>query len=220
MNAVRRGDELVALLGTIDATSAAADTAKMELLTELFHGYPVTALTPLMRSEDPSVVKIAAWLVSEMGENAAPVLGEVAALLAHPERTARFFALDAVMTSASPSDGRIVAEAIALIDDEQSAVRMKAMRLLAVVSAPVLRAGLAHLPPGRLRDLTAWSAEVAEGHGEIDRHLELLRGLEPLERRFAAAAALRVAPGDRRPLEHASRSDDPDIQVFASRELP
>lgn len=218
MDAARRGDELVAFLRSGDATAAAADAAKMELLSELFHGYPVTALAPLMRSEDPSVVKIAAWLVSEMGEHAAPVLDEVAVLLAHPERTARFFALDAVMTAASPVDGGLVAAAVALIDDEEGVVRRKAMRMLAVVSASVLLAGLEHLPPGRLRDLTAWSAEVAEGHGVLSRHLEMLRSPDPLERRFAAAAALRVAADDPRPVEEASQSDDPDVRVFASRE--
>jgi len=107
------------------------DSAANDLLTEVFRGHPVESLRRLLHSDEETAVKAGAWILSELGVRAAPMMADIVALLGHPLRYVRFFALDAVLASATSEDGVAVATAIGLINDPDDAVRWKALTFLA-----------------------------------------------------------------------------------------
>src|SRR5882672_3886156 len=105
-----------------------------ELIAEFAAGYPIANLRRLFQSELDDAVKTGVWIASELGERIAPLLGDLSALLRHPLRYVRGFALDAILVAASPHNGDVIAEAVCLIDDEDEGVRWKAMQFLSRAS--------------------------------------------------------------------------------------
>jgi len=65
------------------------------LLAECLNGYAISNLRRLIRSNRDGAIKTGAWIVSELGGAARPLMADVEFLLQHPLRYARFFALDA-----------------------------------------------------------------------------------------------------------------------------
>ncbi|MQA94586.1 MAG: hypothetical protein GEV11_07990 [Streptosporangiales bacterium] len=213
---MKRGEELVGLLATPGLGRDEIGRAANELLSALFAGFPVTALVPLLRSENTEAVKAGAWLVSELGEGAAPVIGEIAALLAHPQAYVRHFALDAVITATTEADGELIAGGIRLVDDPNPGVREKVIRLLSVIPAARLAAALPHLIGDTGHELTTWLLREAEHPEEAAGATARLESADPAERRFAAALALRIADHNDEPLARAAEASDPDIASLAA----
>lgn len=213
---VERGEELVALLTTPGLGRDEVDRAANELLSVLFAGLPVSTLVTLLRSTETEAVKAGAWLVSELGENARPIIGEVAALLSSPEAYVRHFALDAVITATTQADGELIGQAIGLVGDPNPGVRDKAVRLLAVTPPDRLTAALPHVPGDDLRALTEWLVRTAVPFGESTEVTARLGATDPAERLFALALAIRIADRDSEPLEHAAEAADPDVSSLAA----
>src|SRR5262245_45864713 len=113
----QRGDELIDRL-----CAGADDSLAGDLLTEVFRGYPVENLRQLLTCDSDTAARSGAWILSELGDRAAPLLDDSVRLLAHPLRYVRFFALDAVLVNATAGHGPVVAAAIALIVDPDDAV--------------------------------------------------------------------------------------------------
>lgn len=208
-----RGDELIDRL-----CAGGDDSSANDLLSEVFHGYPVENLRRLLHSDEETAVKAGAWILSELAERAAPMMADIVALLGHPLRYVRFFALDAVLTSATADDGAAVATAIGLINDPDDAVRWKALTFLAWASADQLAASVAHLRPP-LRGLTEWLARASSGAATGRDVLTALDDPDRLARVFAAAAAVRLARRDRGLLERAAASADQEVSTFAREQL-
>ncbi len=208
-----RGDELIDRLCAGENDSAAND-----LLTEIFRGYPVESLRRLLHSDQESAVKAGAWILSELGVRAAPMMTDIVALLGHPLRYVRFFAVDAVLAGATAEDGAAVAAAVGLIDDPDDAVRWKALTFLAWADAGQLAAALEHLP-SPLRDRVEWLTGAGSGAVAASDVLAALDGPDRLARLFAAAATVRLAPRDRDFLRHAAASSDTEVSSFAREQL-
>jgi hypothetical protein len=219
MVSTERGDRLVAQLRAAADHPVAADAAATGLLHEFFTGYPLDRLHALLDSDDLHVVRAGAWLASELGTCAAPLLDDVVRLLAHPMRYVRFFAVDAVLANATPQRGDVTARAVALIDDSDSSVRWKTMQLLTNADATALAAAVPHLGGGPLGALIGWltgqrgraptSQEIRARLGDSDRTTRLV----------AAAAAARVLPMDPDPMRSAAASPDEEIAAFAAEQL-
>jgi hypothetical protein len=205
-----RGDELVERI-----CQGGSDDDTHELLAEFDRGYPINNLRRLLRSDQDRVIKAGAWIISELGQGAAPLMADVEALLRHPLRYARFFALDAVLAAASPSHGKVISRAIRLIDDSDEAVRWKAMQFLSRATPQQLKAGLRHLNEIRIARLVKWLLEDAPA----DDIVNALSGSDASKRRFGAIAAARIAAATRVPLEHAASSGDLEIRSFAQQFL-
>ncbi|MFI6736841.1 hypothetical protein ACIBI9_28270 [Nonomuraea sp. NPDC050451] len=187
--------------------------AANDLLHELFSGYPVENLARLLHAGDDTCVRTGTWLLSELGERAAPMTGELPALLAHPLRYVRFYALDVVLVNGRHGD--VLAPALKLAQDPEAAVRWKALSFLAGASQDQLAAGASRLEDGRVRDLTEWLAG-----GPAPRDVVARLGDPDLATRlFAAAAAARLAAEDTGPLEAAAGAEDREISSFASERL-
>ncbi|MFF1820030.1 HEAT repeat domain-containing protein [Kribbella sp. NPDC058245] len=205
-----RIDELIGRL--ID--EAQWESAAGELLTEFSRGDSLERLVPMLRSGIPAVVKAGAWIASELGERAAPLLGEMTVLLDHPLRYVRLFAIDTVLATAGANDGPAVVKAVALTGDQDTAVRWKAVKFLARVGDGQLAAAVDHLAEGRLRSRLEWLRSgdgigVAVGLRDTDAEVRL----------FAAAAAARRADSDFDLLVLAAAVSDEEVASFAQEQL-
>src|SRR4051795_9082903 len=112
----------------------------------------------LIRTGVPQAARAAAWLASELGDRATPLLDDLPTLLTNPTRYVRFFALDAVLTAATTQHGRLLAQAITLTTDPDAAVRWKATRMIAAASVPQLEAAIPHVADDNARVLIGWLA--------------------------------------------------------------
>jgi len=193
------------------------DNLANELLSEYYRGSDLSSLRNLLHSEDHRIVACGAWIASELGEMGKPLLHEVKRLLGHPSKTVRFWAIECLQEWAGPSNPEELAFAISLVGDSDEAVRWKAMGFLALA------------PRAQLEDALVGFATTGPGSPDLD---ELRWGLGPegadpakitdaLEdpssrrRKFAAAAAFRVAKDNTEPLRRAASSTDTEIAQFA-----
>jgi hypothetical protein len=187
------------------------DTAANDLLHAFFAGYPRDRLRLLLHNGSDEAVRGGAWILSELGSDAASLADELPALLRHRLKYARFFAVDATLSIASANDGAVVAIAIALIDDPEDAVRWKVLGLLSRGSHEQLQAAVPFLTESRdLGTRLSWLLDEPRVE-DVLAHLASDR----LDRMFAAAAATRLNRGRRQVLERAAASDDRDVSSFA-----
>jgi hypothetical protein len=168
------------------------------------------------------MVESISWILSELGEGGpayagtAAYMSEVDLLLGNSSVVVRLNAILAVMAAASESDGVTITKAIRQATDDSSAIRSMVRLLLAYGSDDQLRAGLANLQAGAVREQLEWllgqggdPAHSSDIVGRLDNDEELVR-------MFALAATVRVGRYDLGPLEHASRSSDEDVAKFAA----
>ncbi|MET8869184.1 hypothetical protein ABZW11_40175 [Nonomuraea sp. NPDC004580] len=214
------GDDLMARILARPADDEVRGRLTNDLLNELFDGYPVDNLRALLHSGDDDAVQTGSWLLSELGEQAASLLDEAPALLAHPRRQVRFFAVEFVLLAAEEQkDAAVLAQAITLSRDPDTAIRWKVLHFLAMAPTEQLMLGLSQLADPELGRYTA--ALVAADSGEPDPG-EVVAGLDsddPMARLFAAATATRMAEEDPALLRHAARTRDEEVSSFAQWQL-
>jgi hypothetical protein len=213
------GDEIVEVLCSGELHGNKHGDAAIELLSRLNHGYPASNLSRLIRSDNEQAVKTGAWLVSELGVRASQIIDEVAFLLEHPVRNARYYAIEAVLVAATGENGDLLAKAVMLIADPDDAVRRMAMRLLARATPEQLAAAVPHLRDNKVADLTRWLLSGGSDPARVPEAIDKLGDPDRRVRMFAAAAAARVARRESHALEFAAQSSDKDIRTFAEREL-
>ncbi len=190
--------------------------AANELLEAFFGGLPVERLLLLLWSDSEDAVKAGAWIASELGAQAQPLLPELARLLDHPARYVRFFLLDAILASASTEDGEAVARAVSKIRDCDEAVRWKALQFLSRASEDQLAAAIECLTDPELRSALQWL--LSDGT-DARRVVTRLQEEDDLGKLVAAAAAARIAAHDPWPLQRAAISDHAEVSSFASQEM-
>ena len=187
------------------------DGAANDLLRAFHAGYPVDRLRLLLRSEVDEAVRAGAWILSELGIDAAPLIDETAALLTHRLKYVRFFAIDAVLASASAKDGPVIASAVALIDDPEEAVRWKALGLLSRAPADQLRVAAPFVLEPEAGARLSWLLDADLRTEDVAARLDGDR----LDRLFAVAAATRQRRGRHQLLLRAAGSADPEVSSFA-----
>jgi hypothetical protein len=210
----RSGDELIELLLSGGEDPEEAGAAANDLLAQVQRGYPAQNLSRLTRSDSSRAVANGAFVVSELGAQAAQIIDEVDFLLGHPLRDARFDALDAALTSASSAHGTILAKAVMLFGDPDEAVRWKALNFLAKSTRDQLAAAVPYLPD-HVADLVTWLASAGSDPASLAEIRRRLRAPEKEVGMFAAAAAARVAETSPQGIEEADLSGDPEIRSFA-----
>ena len=88
------------------------------------------------------------------------------------------------------------------------------MHFLSKATAQQLRASVRYMTDLRLAALVRWLLDVASNF----RSADIIDGIDdavPSKRRFAAAAAARVADKTLMPLRHATESADEEVSSFA-----
>jgi HEAT repeat protein len=216
-NAHEQPDVLVARIAAARSYTASSGPAN-DLLRILQAGHPVEAIIPLLQDENDEVVKTGSWIASELGRRGAPLLPHVVPLLRHPDKTVRFFALDCVPLWATPSRSSELAALLPLLSDEESAVRWKAMMVLASVSPEQLSAALDHLVrrDGHRDQRSNLHWLVSEDGQDAAQIAARLDDDDPLARRYTAVAAARLANVDAGPLRTAIAHPDPEVADFAA----
>jgi hypothetical protein len=192
------------------------DAAAYDLLTEFQRGYPLANLRCLLQSDDNRVVKAGAWILSEMGNQAASLIDDMAPLLTHEDPQVRGYALDSVLLGASSRDGRVVSTAVGLVDDPDPAVRWAALWFLTRSQAEQLEAALSETSDCGLSECVRWLRDSLSMPQTCDRALAALSEIDWRTRAFGAAAAARLAQaGDDRAIRAAAESEDLEIAQFA-----
>jgi HEAT repeat protein len=209
----RAGDTLMEMV-----VNTGDDGTAHALLQAFFSGYPVPELRRLLQSPDDRTARIGAWIASELGWRARPMLPELSLLLTHPSKYVRFHAVDSILAAATAEDGEAIGAAIQLIEDRDEAVRWKALNFLARATHGQLRAALPSLSASPLGPLTRWLLESDQmlGTGQV---LTRLDDYEILVRLFAVAAACRISAQDRSPLLYAAEATDTEVSSFAKEQL-
>ncbi len=197
--------------------SCESDGIAYELLKEYFRGSPIETLRVLLSSLDDRLVGEATWIASELPELGKPLLKDVGGLLGHRSKKVRFWAVLCILLWAGPSNDAELASAVHLVDDTEKAVRWQTMGLLSMASREQLHSTLAHIKAANadspyLRELE-WLLGI-EGRNP-EQVVARLQDPDPRRRRFAAAAAFRIAESDPEALRRAADADDPEIAQFA-----
>lgn len=132
----------------MSATSSMVNDGVM--VTPRYGDALIRRLSDLDRTaEERGEVEAGTWILSELGVKAAPLIGEVEALLESRSRKVRYWAIDVVHSSAGPKDGRIIGKALGLMDDIDVAVRRAALFFLARASESQLSAAIDKLGESR-----------------------------------------------------------------------
>jgi hypothetical protein len=189
-----------------------------DLLEQFQKGYPVQRLLSLLSSSDDRLLGSAAFIASELGGVPGPVLTEIARLLDHPATLIRGEAIDCVLVSATRDHGAEIAKVVSMLGDHEPGVRWSVMQFLARAAHEQLHAGMILLENSRpksphlqgLRWLLSEKASIPE---EV---IALLRGQDSTLRKFAAAAAARIAEVNPTPLFVANSVQDTEVKDFAS----
>jgi len=210
--------ELIGYLLSHPDSCESDGTTAHELLTEYLRGSPIETLRILLSSPDDRLVGEGMWIASELlPELGRPLLSDVRGLLGHRSKNVRFWAIDCVHDWTGPANGDVLASTVALVDDTERAVRWKALTFLALASGEQLLAAAAQFgatnPDSPYLEELMWLLE-REGTASA-LIIGRLRENDALRRKFAAAAAFRLAKSDCEALHYAASVDDPEIAQFA-----
>jgi len=209
-----QGDEF---LSRLLREGVAAGEIANELLSEFQQGYPISKLRILLGASNLEAVAAGVWIASELGSSARPVFNEIAGLLHSPSARVRFFALDSIHSCARPEDENEIRGALDLVEDREPSVRWKALVFLATLPVAVVRAARQAAAKSAPNSACARGLKLLESSGARDA-AEIAHGLADRDivlRRYAAAAAARVADRDPGPLRLAMKSEDETIRQFA-----
>ena len=90
------------LIETLLTNPESADNGILanDLLGEFHRGFSIVALRPLLSSRNDKVLRVAAFVASELGNNATPLLDLMVKLLNAPDKFVRCDAICAVLTCA------------------------------------------------------------------------------------------------------------------------
>jgi len=207
------------ILAEVDPNSPRVGTLTNKLLEEFQQGYPLDNLRLLLRSENERLVNTGIWIASELGEWGKPLLNDVSPLLKHPAKRVRYFAIDCILLWAAPPNRFELASVVALMDDSEAAVRMKAMDFLCRASKEQLLAGLAYLEDTEpesthIRGLHWFLGSSRTNPKEV---ISALQSAESLCRKYGVVAATQMSKENMEPLLYASSMDDPDVKRFTER---
>ncbi|MGA2597104.1 MAG: hypothetical protein ABSH09_08950 [Bryobacteraceae bacterium] len=197
--------------------SSAVESLANELLKQYQRGSPLDSLRRLLASESDRLVDKGVWIASELGSDGKPLLPDIVRLLGHRSKKARFWSIDCILLWAGLSNGYEVASVVPLVDDLEEAVRWKAMGFLALAAREQLEAAVGQLavadPESVYLGELRWT--LASAGADPDQISDSLKSPSSLRRKFAAAAAFRIAKTDPETLRRAARSNDQEIAQFA-----
>ena len=206
-------DQLVRALETAPNDAEIASL----VLEELRRGHPAVSIRALLSSPARDVQVTGAWLLAELGAAASDLASDLDIVLSAPDEAVRVYGLDALMAISTSCSTRTIATGLELINDQSTVVRKYAIRAMAVIPTEDLRRAAAAIQSPDVRSAVRWLAALpTSGPDEVQVRL---RDPNPVWRRTAAAAALKLATSSVAPLVEAARSQEEDINAFAQLEL-
>lgn len=216
----------VATLGAELLRELAADPRRFvergrshDLLQLYFDGLSVETLRPFVVSDDEHIRRSVAFILSELGARARPLVADVGTLLASSVPRVRADAMDVLTVCSVGEHAQLFAHVVRGLDDADPAFRAHAMDLVANADASQLDAARRtfeassgdHPHVSLLERLVG--AEIAPASVS-----QMLRAPGALERRYGAIAAARVARRAPAFLDEAAASEDEGVRAFAERQ--
>jgi hypothetical protein len=164
-----------------------------DLLTEFSRGYPIENLKRLIYSELLSARGTAAFISTELGVRAAPVLRDIASLLEMPTPRARYDALESLWMCATFKDGWAIGAVLQCLDDPWPGVRWGAINAVRIADRRALLAGCKYLKTKYPESVYSkfGSAFLRIERGKIEVLESLLAHEDSITRRFAVGLAAR-----------------------------
>lgn len=104
------------------------------MLKLFFEGYPVEGLNALLAGND-NLKFSGAWIASELGAKASKVKCRLIPLLGHSDRYIRYFSIDSLQNIVAGGDEYMVLMVLKMMEDPDSAVRVRAMQFACSVSS-------------------------------------------------------------------------------------
>jgi HEAT repeat protein len=216
---VRKGDQLIRKILADPIVADADGRWPDQLLMEIRKGFPCKNLRLLLASPSGDAVKIGAWIASELGPSGAELVQAVARRLQHPLKAVRLYVLDCIYLWATPENGREIAGALRLLEDDDKGVRWKAMDSLLYASPEQLAAALEYLErtdPSSPQVAGLWWLVDLTEPDVAEQIAAQLNSDEVVVRKYAAVAAAQASETAPQLLEQALASDDADIVEFAT----
>jgi hypothetical protein len=201
--------------------SANANFLENDLLKQFHRGYPLENLRPLLHDQGQDIVGLGAWIASELGEMGRPLIDDIAPLLNHHAKKARFFAIDCILLWAGPSKKLELASAAKLVNDPEPAVRWKAMDFLSRATREQLLAALSHMETTEPTSANATGLRWLLGPEATYQKtvIEALQLKNDVLRKYAGVAAARISKNQKDALKFAASVDDLDVKSFAESSL-
>lgn len=196
----------------------ASEDDSVRLLEYFLSGLDLRYLGELLSSDQPFVVKNAAWILSELGRVAKPLLPVCGALLTHSDKSVRFDALDSVLANASDRDGSLVAQCIMLIVDPETSVQWKCLNFLRRIELSALTAASKAMDEGLTREHMDWLLAHLQMSDERDI-ITRASNSDFRTRAFAAVAAARLGLRFAPILKHLADPNGDAVARFARDEL-
>lgn len=214
----RRADRL---LGRVQANidgSASNGVVLNDLLDEFCNGLPVEKVLPLLESENASVARAGAWIVSELGSRACSLFETIKRHLDSDDPSVRFCIADCVLLCAKGTDAEPIAKTAHFLEDPDASVRWKAIDTLIKLNPQQVSAC------ARFLEENASTGHFLEGFKQLTvadsapqgftRVLQVGQPADPVTNKFSFIAAIRSRV-DRRELERIVLStNDQDLREF------
>src|ERR1700677_4569345 len=205
------------LIDTLLANPESADDGILanELLREFHRGFSIAALRPLLSTRNEKVLRVAAFVASELGSTAKPLLNMMVKLLDSPDKFVRSDAICAILTCAGGNNQSEIAKVITLLTDPDWPIRWKTMEFLSLASSEQLKAGLRHLQSvtsdfSHIQSLIWLTSDDSRKADEIALWL---RSDDAVRRKYGAIAAARAeSMTNNKMLELASSMEDSDVR--------
>lgn len=189
-----------------------------DLLAEFHKGYPVDRLRKLLTSNEQKVVMVGAFIASELGVKARPLLNEVDRLLHHPVALVRCNAIDSLLSCGTSDDGQKVAKVVRMVDDPDPAVRGTVLNFLARASRAQLLGAFRVFESTQPRSNHLIGLNLLVNDPQIDPNqvVRFLRDNCATVRKYGVAGAARLGTSNSNLLSIACALDDTDVRVFAT----
>ena len=209
---MQRANELVRRLSVGEGSGP----DQYELLQQVFAGYPIMRLQPMVESADLTSVRTSASILAEAGDAGSSAGELLDRLLRHEDGKVRYYAIQAVLGSGSALLAKQAATALALLEDESGPVGRSAMQLLAHAPEDQLRAAFEFLDAvWRSRVSVVLDRDATDSSGSDAQNAPRRR----VDRLVALAWAIRKADIDVSALRAAALSDDEEIRDLARHVL-
>lgn len=201
-----------------------ADPAKFDrggrayvLLQAYFAHFPKETLRPLLRSNDVIVQRSAAFVISELGRDAASLVEDLPPLLRSSDPHVQWYAMEGLAVCSTGEHARLFAHVVLMLESANDPIRRLAMRLMTRVDVSQLAAVAGHF--GRLQDERYRThvlglnvlAEVEPAESVI---ASMVGHVEPLTRRYGAIAVKRLRRPHPSVASLVRSSDDQDVRAL------
>lgn len=162
------------------------------LLQEYFAGFPVETLRPLLRSEDGSIQRSAAFIVSELGVKGEALIAELPPLLVASDVHVVWYAMESLAVCSKGANAEKFGDVILMMESPREPIRRLAMRLMTRVQEEQLDAARRLFERQDARSLHAEMLRVVLEREPAEACIaSMINDPDPITRRYGAIAAKR-----------------------------